>query len=109
MADLVSIYEYIAKDSQRYALSVIDRLTKRTIQIGLFRFSGESVPEYRNQQIREVIEYSHRLIGPLAFYFAPATEAFDLGRGCTSPPGLEPSAKQTNKKYPGTVPAFWVI
>ena len=27
MADLVSIYEYIAKDSQRYALSVIDRLT----------------------------------------------------------------------------------
>jgi hypothetical protein len=35
--------------------------------------------------------------GPLAFYFAPATEAFDLGRGCTSPPGLEPTAKQTNK------------
>ena len=70
MADLVSIYEYIAKDSQRYALSVIDRLTKRTIQIGLFPFSGESVPEYRNQQIREVIEYSYRLIGPLAFYFA---------------------------------------
>lgn len=62
MADLVSIYEYIAKDSQRYALSVIDRLTKRTIQIGLFSFSGESVPEYRNQQIREVIEYSYRLI-----------------------------------------------
>ena len=62
MADLVSIYEYIAKDSQRYALSVIDRLTKRTIQIGLFPFSGESVPEYRNQQIREVIEYSYRLI-----------------------------------------------
>jgi len=27
--------------------------------------------------------------GPLAFYYAPATEAFDLGRGCTSPPGLE--------------------
>ena len=62
MADLVSIYEYIAKDSQRYALSMIDRLTKRTIQIGLFPFSGESVPEYRNQQIREVIEYSYRLI-----------------------------------------------
>ena len=62
MADLVSIYEYIAKDSQRYALSVIDRLTKRTIQIGLFPFSGESVPEYRNQQIREAIEYSYRLI-----------------------------------------------
>ncbi|MFM8402130.1 MAG: type II toxin-antitoxin system RelE/ParE family toxin, partial [Pirellula sp.] len=34
LADLVSIYEYIAKDSQRYALSVIDRITKRTVQIG---------------------------------------------------------------------------
>ena len=65
LADLVSIYEYIAKDSQRYALSVIDRLTKRTIQIGLFPFSGESVPEYRNQQIREAIEYSYRLINLL--------------------------------------------
>ncbi|MFM7926740.1 MAG: type II toxin-antitoxin system RelE/ParE family toxin, partial [Pirellula sp.] len=52
----------IAKDSQRYALSVIDRITKRTVQIGLFPFSGESVPEYSNQKIREVIEYSYRLI-----------------------------------------------
>jgi plasmid stabilization system protein ParE len=62
LADLVRIYEYIAKDSQRYALSVIDRITKRTVQIGLFPFSGESVPEYSNQKIREVIEYSYRLI-----------------------------------------------
>ena len=44
---------------------MIDRLTKRTIQIGLFPFSGESVPEYRNQQIREAIEYSYRLINLL--------------------------------------------
>jgi len=28
--------------------------------------------------------------GPLGFYFASATGAFDPGRGCTSPPGLEP-------------------
>jgi hypothetical protein len=27
---------------------------------------------------------------------ARATGAFDLGRGCTSPLGLEPTAKQTN-------------
>ena len=62
LSDLVSIYEYIAKDSQRYALSVIDRITKRTVQIGLFPFSGEFVPEYSNKEIREVIEYSYRLI-----------------------------------------------
>lgn len=62
LADLVSIYEYIAKDSQMYASSVIDRITRRTVQIGLFPFSGESVPEYSNHRIREVIEYSYRLI-----------------------------------------------
>lgn len=62
IADLAGIYEYIAKDSPRYALTVIDRLTKRTVQIGLFPYSGESVPEYANAQIREVIEYSYRLI-----------------------------------------------
>ena len=28
--------------------------------------------------------------GPLAFSYALATGAFDPGRGCTSPPGLEP-------------------
>jgi plasmid stabilization system protein ParE len=33
IADLAGIYEYIAKDSPRYALTVIDRLTKRTEQI----------------------------------------------------------------------------
>jgi hypothetical protein len=31
-----------------------------------------------------------RPYGPLGFYFAPATGAFDPGRGCTSPSGLEP-------------------
>ena len=62
IADLVGIFEYIAKDSERYALSVIDRLTRRTEQIELFPFSGEFVPEYRNEQIREVIEYSYRII-----------------------------------------------
>ncbi len=62
IADLANIYEYIAKDSERYALSVVDRLTSRTVQIGQFPFSGEFVPEYRNEQIREVIEYSYRII-----------------------------------------------
>jgi addiction module RelE/StbE family toxin len=62
VADLVSIYEYIAKDSERYAISVVDRLSRRTLQIGRFPYSGEFVPEYRNDQIREVVEYSYRII-----------------------------------------------
>ena len=62
IADLAGIYEYIAKDSQRNAMSDIERLTSRTVQIGLFPFSGEFVPEYSNENIREVVEYSYRLI-----------------------------------------------
>ena len=45
-----------------FCLYVVDRLTSRTVQIGQFPFSGEFVPEYRNEQIREVIEYSYRII-----------------------------------------------
>ncbi len=41
---------------------MIDRLTKRTEQIAQFPYSGELVPEYTDKQIREVIEYSYRLI-----------------------------------------------
>jgi toxin ParE1/3/4 len=51
IADLAGIYEYIAKDFPRYALTVIDRLTKRTVQIAQFPYSGELVPEYTDKQI----------------------------------------------------------
>lgn len=60
--DLAGIHAHIAQDSPRYAISVVDRLTNRTKQISLFPFSGEMVPEYNAERIREVIEYSYRLI-----------------------------------------------
>jgi toxin ParE1/3/4 len=62
IADLAGIYEHIARDSPRYALSVVDRLTNRTKQIAAFPNSGQAVPEYSRDDIREVIEYSYRLI-----------------------------------------------
>jgi toxin ParE1/3/4 len=37
-------------------------LTNRTKQISAFPFSGEMVPEYNVEKIREAIEYSYRLI-----------------------------------------------
>lgn len=43
--DLAGIHAYIAQDSPRYAISVVDRLTNRTKQIAAFPFSGEMVPE----------------------------------------------------------------
>ncbi len=60
--DLAGIHAHIAQDSPRYAISVVDRLTSRTKQISAFPYSGEMVPEYNVEKIREVIEYSYRLI-----------------------------------------------
>jgi plasmid stabilization system protein ParE len=41
---------------------MVDRLTKRSIQLADFPFSGREVPEYRLKQIREVIEENYRII-----------------------------------------------
>ncbi len=39
-AHLAAIHEHIAKDSSRYALRMVDRLTNRTQQIGQYPESG---------------------------------------------------------------------
>jgi plasmid stabilization system protein ParE len=53
---LDSIYAYIARDSERYALRTVDRITQRSIQIAEYPLSGRMVPEISIEQIREVIE-----------------------------------------------------
>jgi toxin ParE1/3/4 len=59
---LVDIYTYIARDSERYALRMVDRITARSKQIGYAPESGQIVPEYEHPQVREVIEGSYRVI-----------------------------------------------
>ncbi len=62
LAHLTAIYDYIAKDSPRYALRMVDRLTNRSEQVARFPESGEIVPEYMDSTLREVIEGSYRII-----------------------------------------------
>ena len=62
LTHLTAIYEHIAKDSPRYALRMVDRLTSRSKQIARFPESGQTVPEYADFTIREVIEGSYRII-----------------------------------------------
>jgi toxin ParE1/3/4 len=62
LAQLTSIYEYVAKDSQRYALRTVDRLTSRSKQLARFPESGQLVPEYTDSTLREVIEGPYRII-----------------------------------------------
>lgn len=59
---LDAVYAYIAQDSPTYALSTVDRITKRSQQIAAFPLSGRRVPEYDMDQIREVIIGQYRLI-----------------------------------------------
>lgn len=62
LEQLWAIHEYIAQNSPEYAQRVVDRLTRRTQQIGDFPRSGRVVQEYNAPQIREVIEGPYRII-----------------------------------------------
>jgi toxin ParE1/3/4 len=64
---LDAIHHYIARDSPAYAKRMVDRLTRRSQQIGEFPLSGRMVPEYEMAQIREVIEGPYRII----YYIKP--------------------------------------
>ncbi len=59
---LTHIYDYISRDSRRYAKRMIDRVTARSKQIGRFPRSGQVVTEYDDPQIREIIEGPYRVI-----------------------------------------------
>ena len=58
---LVNIYEYIACNSPPYGRQMIDRITRRTVQIAEHALSGRKVPEYDAEDIRELIEKPYRI------------------------------------------------
>lgn len=59
---LRAIHDYIRQDSPEYARRMVDRLTRRSVQIAQFPRSGRKVPEYESDEIREVIEAAYRII-----------------------------------------------
>jgi len=64
---LRAIHAYVARNSPRYALRVVDRLTRRSQQIAGFPLSGREVPEFAVPQIREVLEGPFRIM----YYIKP--------------------------------------
>ncbi len=52
--NLRTIHDYIAQNSPAYAQRMVDRLTSRSKQIGVFPLSGRVVPEFEVGQVREV-------------------------------------------------------
>jgi len=60
--DLKQIHDYIAKDSKYYAQNVIQEIVAKTETLTEFPEIGRAVPEISDQNIRELIVYSYRLI-----------------------------------------------
>jgi toxin ParE1/3/4 len=61
-SQLDSIYRYIANESPVYALRTIERIFIKERQLELFPMSGRSVPAYRNENVREIISGSYRIV-----------------------------------------------
>lgn len=59
---LQAIHDYVAQNSRRYAQALVDRITRRTANLGAMPFLGPEVPEYHDPAIREVLEYPYRII-----------------------------------------------
>ena len=60
--DLKQIHDYIAKDSKYYAQNVVQEIVAKTETLTDFPEIGRVVPEISDQNIRELIVYSYRLI-----------------------------------------------
>ena len=66
LGHLRGIHEYIAQHSPLYAERVVDRLARRSVQIGTFPNSGRMVPELQRVDVRAVLEGPYRVIYRLA-------------------------------------------
>ena len=60
--DLEEIYDYIAKDSIRYAVITTNKIYERVQLIKGKPFIGRIVPEFNNKLIREIITGNYRII-----------------------------------------------
>jgi toxin ParE1/3/4 len=60
--DLDSITEYIAADSPAYAGVVLKNILNQTRILARFPQAGRKVPEFDDENIRELVVYSYRII-----------------------------------------------
>ena len=64
--DLKQVYDYIAKDSKYYATNVIENIVSKAENLDEFPEIGRVVPEIGDENVRELIIYSYRLIYEVA-------------------------------------------
>jgi toxin ParE1/3/4 len=61
-ASLREIETYISKYSEKAARKVVKRVLLRSKQIGSFPCSGREVPEFKREDVREILEKPYRII-----------------------------------------------
>ncbi len=62
VSDLEAIANYIAQDSPGYATVVVRTIISRTKMLSRFPRSGRKVPEFDDENIRELLAYSYRVM-----------------------------------------------
>lgn len=60
--DLINIYNYIYYDSKYYASKTIIEIKNSSEILKLFPKAGRKIPEYNNEEFRELIYKSYRII-----------------------------------------------
>ena len=60
--DLIQIYNYIYEDSLYYAIKTVKDIIELTEKIKFFPYMGRKIPEYNQENIRELIYKSYRII-----------------------------------------------
>ncbi len=61
-AQLAAIHEHVAQDAPRDADELIRRLVDRVIQLETVPHSGRRVPEYPDNDLRELLSRPYRII-----------------------------------------------
>jgi plasmid stabilization system protein ParE len=62
VSDLEMVRDYIAKDSEFYALRFVERIFEVLEKVAVFPKSGRIVPEAEDNSIREIFFYSYRIM-----------------------------------------------
>ena len=61
-ADLRATYDFIAHDSKFYTKKVLQEIIEKSEGIDMLPRAGRVVPELGNPDIREIAQYSYRII-----------------------------------------------
>lgn len=62
LSDLEEIADYIAADSPTYAAIVVQKIVNLAKTLRQFPRAGRKVPEFDDENVRELIAYSYRVI-----------------------------------------------